>query len=345
MSKEMEQAYIDKTLAYLESGGGDICDVIVAMRRFPFSLPIQSIACEKLYVHCFDSDHAHAIGLVGGVRTVIDAMEHHSKDIALQRGCAGIIKHMATASKYNLDMLDRMGAVKIIVSAMERNLTCAPLLESCCWALGSMARGSDPEIKMRVAKNGGIHAAMNAVEAFPRNESLLRAAFHCLQQLGYNPASYSSGQSLPPPNQPPTPQNQSQTLLLQQQRQDQQELQRMPSTRNSDALSVSQMQLQQQQQLQRMMSQNGSVTQMQMNPQQQQLLSQRQQQMIALSQAGGGRNNDMMSSMNNPMALNMGMPMMGMGMGDSLLGPNMSNSMTENNDNNSLSGSRTNRRM
>ena len=31
-----EQAFIEKTRLYLESGSGDICDVIVAMRRFPF---------------------------------------------------------------------------------------------------------------------------------------------------------------------------------------------------------------------------------------------------------------------------------------------------------------------
>lgn len=193
MSSETEQAYMDKTWTYLESGGGDICDILVAMRRFPFSLPIQSIACEKLYVACFDRDHAHAIGLVGGIRTIIDAMEHHSKDVALQRGCAGIIKHLALASPYNLDMLDRMGAVAIIVGAMERNPQSAPLLESCCWALESMARGSNPELKMRVAKGGGIHASMKAVETFPNNESLLRAAFHCLRQMGYNPSSYSGG--------------------------------------------------------------------------------------------------------------------------------------------------------
>jgi hypothetical protein len=164
------------------------------MRRFPFSLAIQRVACEKLYAHCFDQEHASAIGLVGGIRTIIDAMEHHPEDAALHRGCAGVIKHLATASSYNLDMLDRMGSVAIIVSTMERHPKNAPLLESCCWAMESMARSNSPEIKMRVAKGGGIHAAMKAVENFPNNESLLRAAFHCLRQLGYNPSSYNSNQ-------------------------------------------------------------------------------------------------------------------------------------------------------
>lgn len=194
LSEETERAHVEKTLAYLESGSGDICDIIVAMRRFPFSLPIQRVACEKLYAHCFDKEHAHAIGLVGGIRTIIDAMEHHPEDIALQRGCAGVIKHLASASSYNLDMLDRMGSVAIIVATMERHSKNAPLLESCCWALESMSRSSNSDLKMRVAKGGGIHAAMKAVETFPNNESLLRAAFHCLKQLGYNPSSYNSGQ-------------------------------------------------------------------------------------------------------------------------------------------------------
>ena len=194
MNEETERAQGEKTLMYLESGSGDICDIIVAMRRFPFSLAIQRVACEKLYAHCFDQEHASAIGLVGGIRTIIDAMEHHPEDVALHRGCAGVIKHLATASSYNLDMLDRMGSVAIIVSTMERHPKNAPLLESCCWAMESMARSNSPEIKMRVAKGGGIHAAMKAVENFPNNESLLRAAFHCLRQLGYNPSSYNSNQ-------------------------------------------------------------------------------------------------------------------------------------------------------
>jgi len=199
LEKKTEQSLMEKTLMYLESGGGDITDIIASMRRFPFSLPIQSIACEKLYVLCFDRDHAHAVGLVGGIRSIVDAMEHHPTDVALQRGCAGLIKHLSRASPYNLEMLDRMGAVSMLVSSMERYPQNAPLQESCCWALEGMARGSTAETKMRVAKSGAIHAAMKAVEIFPENESLLRAAFHCLRQLGYNPSSY--GNSNPNPQQ------------------------------------------------------------------------------------------------------------------------------------------------
>lgn len=184
-----EQAFIEKTRSYLESGSGDICDVVVAMRRFPFSLSIQRVACEKLYVHCFERDHAHAIGLAGGIRTIIDAMEYHSNDVTLQQTCAGMIKHLACASPYNLDMLDRMGAVGILMATMECHSQNAMLLEACCWAIEGMARFHSPAFKMRVARDGGIHAAMKAVETFPDNDSLVRAAFHCLRQLGYNPSS------------------------------------------------------------------------------------------------------------------------------------------------------------
>ena len=193
MSDDVETAHMEKTLNYLESGSGDICDILAAMRRFPFSLAVQRVSVEKLYAHCFDTEHAQAIGLVGGIRTIIDAMEHHPDDVALQRGCAGVVKHLAGASSYNLGMLDKMGSVSIICATMERHDRVAPLLESCCWALESMTRGPSPELKMRIAKGGGIHAAMKAVENFPNNESLLRAAFHCLRQLGYNPNSYGNG--------------------------------------------------------------------------------------------------------------------------------------------------------
>lgn len=195
MNEETERAHAEKTLVYLESGSGDICDIIVAMRRFPFNLAIQRVSCEKLYAHCFDQEHAHAIGLVGGIRTIIDAMEHHPEDVALQRGCAGVIKHLSGASTYNLEMLDRMGAVAIIVSTMDRHSQNAPLLESCCWAMESMSQSTNAELKMRIAKVGGIHAAMKSVETFPNNESLLRAAFHCLRQLGYNPSNYGALQN------------------------------------------------------------------------------------------------------------------------------------------------------
>jgi len=194
MENGAEQAFIEKTRIYLESGSGDICDVVVAMRRFPFSRLIQSVACEKLYVHCFEREHAHAIGLVGGIRTIIDAMEHHPNDVALLQMCAGMIKHLACASPYNLNMLDRMGAVGIILSTMERHSQNALLLEACCWAIEGMACVHTPEFKMRVARGGGIHAAMKAVETFPDNDALLRAAFHCLRQLGYNPSSFGNDQ-------------------------------------------------------------------------------------------------------------------------------------------------------
>jgi hypothetical protein len=190
-----EQAFIEKTRVYLESGSGDICDIVVAMRRFPFSLSIQRVACEKLYVHCFERDHALAIGMVGGIRTIIDAMEHHANDFQLQRTCASMIKHLACAGPYNLDMLDRMGAVGIIVTTMERHSQNALLLEACCWAIEGMAGVHSPEFKMRVARNGGIHACMKAVETFPDNDALLRAAFHCLRQLGYNPSSSGNQQN------------------------------------------------------------------------------------------------------------------------------------------------------
>lgn len=190
-----EQAFIEKTRVYLESGSGDICDIVVAMRRFPFSLSIQRVASEKLYVHCFERDHALAIGMVGGIRTIIDAMEHHANDAQLQRTCASMIKHLACAGPYNLDMLDQMGAVGIIVTTMERHSQNALLLEACCWAIEGMAGVHSPEFKMRVARNGGIHACMKAVETFPDNDALLRAAFHCLRQLGYNPSSSGNQQN------------------------------------------------------------------------------------------------------------------------------------------------------
>jgi hypothetical protein len=279
MNQETEQAYIEKTLAYLESGGGDIVDLIVAMRRFPFSLAIQSMCCEKLYVHCFEHDHAHAIVLVGGIRTVIDAMEYHTTDIALQRGCAGIIKHMAAASKFNLEMLDKLGAVKCVVNAMEQNMTSAPLLESCCWALGTMAREPNSKIKLRIAKAGGVHMAMHAVERFPQNESLLRAAFHCLQQLGYNPSTYAAGTTQQ--NQLPQQQVQSSQQIMQRQQLQQLENEMRQSVGGGN--QQNNMNQAQQQHLQRMVQSIDPMQQMNMNQAQQQQL-QRMMQNIDMQQ-------------------------------------------------------------
>jgi hypothetical protein len=376
MSKETEQAYIEKTLAYLESGGGDVVDVIAAMRRFPFSLPVQSLCCEKLYVHCFDDGHAHAIMLVGGVRTVIDAMEHHSKDVALQRGCAGVIKHMATSSKYNLDMLDKLGALRVIVNAMEMHSTCAPLLESCCWALGSMAKGSNPDVRVRVANAGGVRLAMNAVEQFPQNESLLRAAFHCLQQLGYNPSSYvaalqqlNQSQQLQDQNMQAqqmqrqqhlqqlekvisqtggnTQMNQNQQQQIQRLKNQNSELQQMMNQVNDQTSDMQQMMMNhaQQQQFQRMMSRSNDIRmQMPQSQQQQQLLNRQrqQQQMLAMSQAGGRSNDEIM---NNQMMANMRMNMMGnMGNSQSLMGNNDGMSNLRQDGNNSMTGNNSSNR-
>lgn len=208
---DTERAHLEKTLVYIESGSGDVCDIICAMRRFPFSPAIQRAASNKLYAHCIDQETAHAVGLVGGIRTTIDAMEHHPDDAALQLVCSGVIKHLAMASTYNLDMLDRMGSVAIITSTMERHSMNAALLEACCWAMESMARSPSSDLKMSVAQGGGIQAAMKAVETFPSNESLLKAAFHCLRQLGYNPSQYNSN------HQQSYPQQQQQQQQRQQQ--------------------------------------------------------------------------------------------------------------------------------
>ena len=85
----------------------------------------------EVELYCFYHDHAHAIGLVGGIHIIIDAMEHHSNDGNLQWGGAGIIQHLACVSPYNLDLLDRMGVMIIIVETMERHGKSVSLLESC----------------------------------------------------------------------------------------------------------------------------------------------------------------------------------------------------------------------
>jgi hypothetical protein len=237
-----------------------------------------------------------------------------------------------------------------------------------------MARGPNSEVKVRIAKMGGVHAAMNAVEQFPLNESLLRAAFHCLQQLGYNPSSYAAGQfpqqmqfhspqqqqrqnfhqldkviSGSPKQQNQMNQNemkkmnmdQAQQSHLQRQINQNDMRQRNEVQQMKEAQKMRQMQMQMNQsQFQRLMSQNPEMQQVHMNQSQQQqmLLNRQRQQMLAMAQGGGLPNEEMM------MRLNMMNNMSNTGSSQSILGLNNDVQGEQHEGNNSMSGNNDNNR-
>jgi len=117
------------------------------------------------------------------------AMRDHPRMALLQRaGCEGL--RNLCVSSLNRQFLLQGGGVSLLVKMMQCHMNHPEIQKSGCEVLASIADGG-MECKIAVAECGGILSVMKAVELYPDNDVVLRAAYQALRKLGYNPGAKS----------------------------------------------------------------------------------------------------------------------------------------------------------
>lgn len=165
----------------------DFGTYIQTMQQFPSFAPIQATALTKLLPQTENVEVSQAIGNMGGISIILDAMRNHPHHLIIQRSGCESVRALCT-HPHNRQVIIQSGGIQLIVKMMSWHVNDTDLLCSGCKALASVAEGG-MEYKIAVAEAGGILAVMKAVEVHSENDVLLTAAYQALRMLGYNPAS------------------------------------------------------------------------------------------------------------------------------------------------------------
>uniref|UniRef100_A0A7S4WE76 Uncharacterized protein n=1 Tax=Ditylum brightwellii TaxID=49249 RepID=A0A7S4WE76_9STRA len=166
----------------------DICDIISIMRSSPSNPTIQERGCKQLWIQSWDDETSCAIGRVGGISSVVDAMLCHMENTQLQQYACEALQNLAACNNYNRDVIVDQGGITAITDAMHVHQYAIGVQISGCAALANIAMGSTDN-KIDVAECGGIYAVVKAFESFPEEAKIILAARQVLTVLGYNPTS------------------------------------------------------------------------------------------------------------------------------------------------------------
>jgi hypothetical protein len=167
----------------------DFGTYLQAMRQFPFYAFIQETALINLLPQIENVEVSQAIGNVGGISIILDAICNHPYHVTIQRtGCESV--RLLCTHPHNRQVIMQSSGIQLLVKMMSCHVNDTDLQCSGCKALASVAEGG-MEYKIAVAQGGGILVVMKAVEVHPENNALLTAAYQALRTLGYNPASKS----------------------------------------------------------------------------------------------------------------------------------------------------------
>ncbi|EED95727.1 predicted protein [Thalassiosira pseudonana CCMP1335] len=167
--------------------GEDMCEIISAMRRDLNNVSLQTQSLHSLWVLSWEHENANAIGRVGGIPPILDAMRAHPTAMTLHSNGIAALQNLAGID-YNRTIITDSDGVNLIVATMGQFLDVQSIQLSGCTALANLSNGS-VEHKSKVAENGGILAMMRAVDSHRGDESVLRAAYQALRKLGFNPGS------------------------------------------------------------------------------------------------------------------------------------------------------------
>eukprot|EP00550_Attheya_septentrionalis_P009925 CAMPEP_0198297294 /NCGR_PEP_ID=MMETSP1449-20131203/36364_1 /TAXON_ID=420275 /ORGANISM="Attheya septentrionalis, Strain CCMP2084" /LENGTH=522 /DNA_ID=CAMNT_0043998183 /DNA_START=294 /DNA_END=1862 /DNA_ORIENTATION=- len=207
-----ESTYLEETLASLKDESADLCHVISTMRRFPTEARIQEMGCEKLWIQSWDDDNSMAIGRMGGIPTILDAMRtahtdpggHHGSNNVRQSkqyqhlhqcGCEAL-QNLAFVNDYNRDVIIEKGGVPVIIDIMQRHGNVPDIQFSACTALTNLVSGSihSEDHKRAIIDAGGVTAIAKVAHMFSQRanpsffgKAAVRvAANQALEILGYN---------------------------------------------------------------------------------------------------------------------------------------------------------------
>jgi hypothetical protein len=165
----------------------EIIDIICQMKCTPRCEAIQARGCEGLWVHSWDDHASDAIGQVGGIPTLLDAMFHFPKNAQLQRSACEAIQNLAL-NVFNRSIIVYNGGAALLVHAMMLHLDSIAIQQCGCMALASLASSSD--FHTDIIRAGGGHAIIHAARRFPDERTVQYGAFIALEAFGCDPRRY-----------------------------------------------------------------------------------------------------------------------------------------------------------
>ena len=169
----------------------DIVVRLYQMKQYPQSEEIQEWGCEGLWVHSWDDEVSSAIGRVGGIPKILDAMSRFPNNGYLQRcACEALQNIAATTSHsfYNRRMIVAYGGAALIVQAMIRHLQSLDIQLCGCAAIASLA--TCPELHDDILRAGGGHAIIHAARKYSDQEKIRFGALQALCLLRIDPTAY-----------------------------------------------------------------------------------------------------------------------------------------------------------
>lgn len=176
---------VKEALSLLQGMTFDIVDIIAAMKRASHDRVVQERGCERLWVLSWEDENSAAIGRVGGIPVILDAMGRFPMNAHLQQCACECLQNLAHVNDYNRREIADYQGINMIVQAMIRHMDCAGIQQCGCTALASIS--FTRELVRVILASGGFHAVLIAARRFSSDQSVLRAAYDCLQAMNYDP--------------------------------------------------------------------------------------------------------------------------------------------------------------
>jgi hypothetical protein len=176
---------VKEALQILQGMTLDIVDIISAMKRASYDRVVQEKGCERLWVLSWEDENSAAIGRVGGIPVILDAMTRFPMNAHLQQCACESLQNLAHVNRYNRQEIVDCQGVSMIVQAMVRHMDCAGIQQCGCTAIASIS--ATRELVRDVMAAGGFHAVLIAAQRFSNDPSVLRSAYDSLQLMGYDP--------------------------------------------------------------------------------------------------------------------------------------------------------------
>jgi hypothetical protein len=157
----------------------EILEALLSMKQFPQEA-VQERACYALWIASFDDDNARALGRIGGIAPILDAMLLFPHNANIQQSCCEIIQNLSISAS-NRHVMIQQGGAALVVRAMMLHLNNVALQKSALSALANLSQSKrhHEDIIGAGAGHAVIHAARSCVSD-PVLQSLASAAIQAL---------------------------------------------------------------------------------------------------------------------------------------------------------------------
>ena len=179
------------------SENDSIYTILTAMRENRRTASVQERGCAilgRLSQYGENNPKRTEIGLVGGIVRIVDGMELHPLDEAVQRHGCFALRYLVLCNDDNKRLIAQTwGGVETVITAMNNHGYDELLLEHACfvlwclcWFCNEKKRKEADERRALIGKAGGIEAVTNAMRLHPTVVPLLKYACWALINLSSN---------------------------------------------------------------------------------------------------------------------------------------------------------------